>query len=183
MEVRQEILQGSVCSGWLMRFLRCCSQKLWEGDGTSEPVSDIKTRSPHTAHRDHLFSPQLGCGCLCHPGDPIPTLMSPAEVGQELQGGRLELPMAMPSPAQGAEQKPPNPHPALATAGLWVTRGSDQPPKRLLRLCRAAHSFLPRDRVGASPPHLPQLASVAGSGEEQHSSQETQPALSIMALG
>lgn len=44
--------------------------------------------------------------------------MSPGEMGQELQGGRLELLMAMPSPAQGVEQRS---HPALIL--LWALLG------------------------------------------------------------
>lgn len=77
MEVRQEILQGS---GWLMTFLRYSSPKLWEGDGTSEPVSDSKTRSPSQLTGINYLPLSwaglpAGCGCLCHLGDPILTLM------------------------------------------------------------------------------------------------------------
>lgn len=49
---------------------------------------------------------------------PHPDATSAAEKGQEAQGGRLELPMAMPSPAQGAEQRS---HPTLIL--LWPLLG------------------------------------------------------------
>lgn len=165
--VRQEILQGPVCPGWLMRSLRHCTQKLWEGGGTSEAVSDIKTRSPRqltgicpnpgwAASRVWVSVPSGGPHAH-------PDATSPAEMGQELREGGWSSPWQCPG---CRAEKPPNPHPALATAGLWVTRGSNQPHKRLLRHHSAAHSFLLRDRAGASPPHLPQLASVAGWGED-----------------
>lgn len=53
---------AGICSGWLMRFLSYCSQKLWEGDGTSERMSDIKTRSP-TLLAGISYLPLSWAGC------------------------------------------------------------------------------------------------------------------------
>lgn len=105
-------MQGPVCSGWFMRFLRHCSQKLWQGDGTSEPVSDIEARSPPQLTGSLIFPNPAGCGGLCHLGEPIPTSMPRS------QQRRGRSPTAMPSPAQGAEQRK---HPALIL--LWPRLG------------------------------------------------------------
>lgn len=120
--VRQEILQGPVCPGWLMRSLRHCSQKLWEGGGTSEAVSDIKTRSPRqltgicpnpgwAASRVWVSVPS---------GDPMPTLMPhPQQRWGRSSGREAGAPHGN---AQGAEQRS---HPILTL--LWPLLGSGSP--------------------------------------------------------
>lgn len=138
------------------------SQKLWEGDGTSEPGSDIRTRSP-TQLTGITYLPLSRVWVSVPSGrpHPHPDATSPSRDGAGREAGAPHG-NAQPWPERRTEQ-PPNPHPALATAGLRVTRASNQAHKSLLR---AAHSFLPRHRVGAIPPHLPQLASVAGLGAQ-----------------
>lgn len=102
---------------------------------------------------------------------PCPDATSPAAVGQELRRREAGAPCGNAKHHPGCRaEKPPTPHPAPVPTGLRATRGDESNPnERLLRQLHAAHSFLPRKRLDASPPRLPQPASVAGSGQKLHS--------------
>lgn len=123
----------------------------------SDPVSEIKTRSPMLTRGDHASSPGTELGCQQDAGmsvpagrpHPHPDATSPAAVGRELRWREAGAPHGNAKHRPGCRaEKPPTPCPAPAPAGLRATRGDQSNPMR--DFSGTAHSFLPREGADAA---------------------------------